>query len=364
MKVALVYDRVNKFGGAERVMQSLHEIFPEAPIYTLVYDSKKAGWAKGIKILPTFLNFIPWLRDKHELLSPIAPMAFETLNFDQYDLVISVTSSDAKSIITKPWTLHICYCLTPTRYFWSGKDNYSQDIKMRLTPEVIKKYLRTVDLLTSNRPDEYIAISEEVKDRISQYYHQESTVVYPAIDDKFYAKTPPVDKDSRKYYLVVSRLVPYKRTELVIEAFNFLQKRLIVIGQGSDEIRLKKLAMDNVEFVGNVDDEELIKYYSKAKAVIFPQDEDFGLVPIEAQACGTPVIAYAKGGALETVVSDKTGILFPEQSSSSIIDAVKRFENMEFNYSDCVSQAQKFSKKKFIEKFLSTVNNLYKKYLN
>ena len=361
MKVALVYDRVNKFGGAERVLLMLHQLFPDAPLYTLVYDKEKAKWASEINVVPTFLNKLPFLRNKHELLAPISPLAFETHDLSRYEVVISITSSDSKSVITRPDTLHICYCLTPTRYYWSGEEGYGQDIKMKLLPGMIKKYLRTVDLLTSQRPDEYIAISNEVSRRIKKYYLTDSHIVYPSIEDKFYTDSP-LKKDARKYYLIVSRLVPYKKVDLAIKAFNFLQKRLIIVGTGSEVDKLKKMAMDNIEFVGSVTDEELIKYYSKAKAVIFPQDEDFGLVPLEAQACGTPVIAYAKGGALETVEEGKTGLFFGEQTEDSLIEAVKKFEELEINYFDCVDQAKKFSQSKFMDNFSGKVAELWQKH--
>ncbi len=364
MKIALVYDRVNKFGGAERVMKILHRIYKDAPLYTLVYDKNSAAWANDFKVIPTFLNKIPFLKKRHELLAPIASMAFETFNFDKFDIVISVTSSDAKAIITKPDTLHICYCLTPTRYYWSGESGYKQDIKMKLLPKSINKYLRTVDLLTSTRPDEYIGISQEVKNRIYKYYNRKSSVIYPPIDDIFYSDLEPISKESRKYYLLVSRMVPYKKIDLAIKAFNFLQKRLIIIGKGSEESRLKKMAMDNIEFVGSVNDKELINYYRKAKAVLFPQDEDFGLVPVESQACGTPVIAYGKGGALETVIHKKTGILFEQQTEDCLVEAIKEFEQLDIDYQECISQSKKFSSDKFIKNFSHEVNELWLKQQN
>ncbi len=362
MKVAICYDRVNKFGGAERVLQALNQIYPDAPLYTLVYDKDKAVWASGIKVIPTFLNKISFLRDKHELLAPIAPLAFETLNFDEFDVVISVTSSDAKAIITKSHTLHICYCLTPTRYFWSGAKEYDKDIKMKLLPHLIKKYLRTVDLLISKRPDEYIAISDIVKNRINQYYSRDADIIYPAIDDKFYTQTKPLPKSKRKFYLLVSRLVPYKKADLAIKAFNQLGEKLVVIGTGSEEEKLKKMAKSNIDFWGAVDDDKLIYAYKHAKALIFPQDEDFGLVPIEAQSSGTPVIALDSGGARETVVDGSTGVFFKQQTTKSLINAIKRFEKIKFSFDECKENAKKFSKSTFIREFSDKVNALSQKY--
>lgn len=359
MKVALVYDRVNKFGGAERVLLTLHELFPDAPLYTLVYEPTQAKWADAFTVHPTFLNSIPFLRTRHEMLAPLAPLAFETQNFDDYDLVISITSSDAKAILTKPKTLHVCYCLTPTRYFWSGEGEYQNDPKMKFLPRMIKKYLRTVDLLTSMRPDAYIAISQEVKNRIKSFYGRDSLVVYPSIEDKFFTKKPK-SASSREYYLVVSRLVPYKKVDLVIKAFNKLNSPLLIIGTGSEEIQLKKMASGNknIKFLGHIDDTKLTRYYQNAKAVIFPQEEDYGLVPLEAQASGTPVIAYGKGGALETIVSMETGVFFSKQTPSSLVIAINKFEKTAIKYSDCIDQAKKFSNSIFKKNFLAAIDQL------
>lgn len=362
MKVALVYDRVNKFGGAERVLLSLHKIFPEAPLFTLVYDKKSASWANDFKVIPTFLNKIGFLKNKHELLAPVAALAFETLDLREYDVVISITSSDAKAVITKPGQLHICYCLTPTRYFWSGEDQYKSDTKLKIIPKWLHKYFRTADLLISKRPDKYIAISNEVKDRIGKYYHRDSSVIYPAIDDKFYSSiiTP---SSKREYYLIVSRLVPYKRVDLAIKSFNILKKHLIVVGTGSELEKLKRIAGPTIIFAGEVDDTQLINYYKNAKAEIFPQDEDYGLVPLEAQSNGTPVIAYGKGGALETIVSDKTGVFFPEQTVDSLVQAVNRFEKLNIDPQDCYQNALQFNTSSFQKEFASKIEELWSNYL-
>ncbi len=359
MKVALVYDRVNKFGGAERVLLELHKIFPEAPLYTLVYDAEKAAWANVFsKVIPSFLNAIPFFRSHHEILGPIAAMAFETFNFDNFDLVISVTSTDAKAIITKVPTTHVCICLTPTRYLWSGEKEYRNDWKMKLIPNFIKQYFRTVDLIISQRPDRYIAISAEVKRRITEYYHRDSSIIYPCIDDKFYSKEKPVSKADRGYYLLVSRLVPYKKVDQAILSFNYTGLPLKIVGSGSELEHLKNIANSNIQLIGSISDAELIDLYRHAKATIFPQEEDFGLVPLESQASGTPVIAYGKGGALETIEKDKTGYFYSQQTPESLTQAVLKFEASTFDYSDCVANASKFSSDHFqknINSFLKTL---------
>ena len=358
MKVALVYDRVNKFGGAERVIGSLHKIFPEAPLFTLVHEPKSAPWADKFTVIPSFVNSLPFFKKHHEWLPPLSSMAFETLSLEGYDVIISITSSDAKAVLTKPNQVHICYCLTPNRYFWSGQGEYQNDIKFKLIPRWLSDYFRTADLLISTRPDHYLAISNEVKNRISKYYHQDSTVIYPSIDDKFYS-TNLVPLSTRKYYLIVGRLVPYKKVDLAIKTFNKLKLPLFVVGSGSEEKKLRQMAGSNIKFVGSVDDDRLIDLYRHAKALIFPQEEDYGLVPLEAQACGTPIIAYAKGGALETVVSDQTGLFFRHQTTLSLANAVKKFEKMKFSPESCFKNASLFREEIFLNTFLSQVNQLW-----
>lgn len=362
MRVALVYDRVNKFGGAERVLLALHQLYPTAPLYTLVADETKATWSKVFNIIPTFLNKLPFLRTRHEILSPLAPLAFETLNLSDYDVVISITSSDAKAVLTKPQTLHLCYCLTPTRYLWSGVEEYQKDLKMKILPSFLLRYFRIVDRITANRPDAYVSISNEIKDRVKRYYQKDSEVIYPAIKDLFFSTQKLISQKDRSYYLVVSRLVPYKKVDLAVQAFNELGSDLVVIGTGSQLKSLKQMAKSNIKFVGQVDDQTLISYYQKAKAVIFPQDEDFGLVPLEAQASGTPVIAFAKGGALETIINKKTGLFFKHQTKKSLVKAVKEFESLNLNPNDCLLQAKKFSEATFLEQFSAKVRLLWQKH--
>ncbi len=361
MKIALVYDRINKFGGAERLLLSLHKLYPEAPIYTLVHNPVTSGWAKNLTIIPTFLNSIPFLRTRHEVLAPLAPLAFETLDFTGFDIVITLTASDAKSIITKPNQLHVCYCLTPTRYFWSGEKTYLKNWKLKLLPKFIHRYFKNLDLLTSERPDEYISISNEVMNRVKKYYKRNSSVIYPPIEDKFYTKVP-ISMAEREYFMVAGRLVPYKRVDLVISVFNKLKLPLVVIGTGSEEARLKKMSGPNITFLGQVSDAKLIECYRHAKALIFPAEEDFGLVPVEAQASGTPVIAFSKGGAVETVIDQKTGVLFDSQSESSLSDAISKFDDSQFDSKACIANARNFNQAKFAREFAAEVDRLWIKY--
>lgn len=357
MKVAIVYDRVNKFGGAERFLQTIISIFPKSPIYTLVSESSKSSWTGKHPVKATFLNKIKFFRTRHELLAPIASMAFESHNLKEFDLVISVTSSDAKSIITNPHQTHVCVCLTPTRYLWSGKKIYGQDFKIKYLPKFLFNYFKFIDKLFSSRPDHYIAISKEVQKRISKYYQRDSVVIYPPVNSHFFVKKAVI-KSKRRYYLIVSRIVPYKKIDLVIKTFNILNKKLIIVGEGSELKTLKKQANKNIKFVGAISDIELKKYYANAKAVIFPQREDFGLVPLEAQACGTPVIAYGRGGAKETVIKGKTGIFFSYQKKSSLIKAIAKFKSTPIKYSDCIENAKHFSEQEFKDKFLKYLNEV------
>jgi len=361
MKVALVYDRVNKFGGAERVLLALHKIWPEAPLYTSVYNSKSASWANVFKVIPSFLQNFPLAKTNHEIYALLMPLAFESFNFDEYDLVVSVTSEAAKGIITKPKTLHLCYCLTPTRYLWSGYEEYFNS-SLSLIAEPWANDLKKWDLIASERPDDYLAISETVGNRIKKYYQRESEIIYPPVDTKKF-QIPKYKIQNTKYFLVVSRLVKYKKVDLAIEAFNELGWKLKIVGTGREARKLKKMAKENIEFLGQLTDKELLSYYQNCQAVIFSQEEDFGIVPLESQACGKPVIAFFAGGAKETVSEGKTGLFFKEQTKSSLIKILKRFRPNNFKSIVCRKQAEKFSQEKFIIKFKKKVEEKWQTFL-
>ena len=352
MKVALVYDRVNKWGGAERVLLALHEAFPDAPLYTSVYNSKTAKWAEVFpQVIPSFLQKIPFTKTNHEYLAPFMPLAFENFNLNKYDVVISITSEAAKGVITGHSTHHICYCLTPTRYLWSGHDEYfTKTLKKIAKPAVF--YLRKWDLKASKRPDQFIAISTEVKNRIKKYYNLDAQIIYPPVEDHFNLK-----KQSKRnnFYLIVSRLVKYKKVDLAIKAFNELGLKLVVVGDGNQKEYLKSIAKDNIEFKSNIADEELSRLYSTAKGYIFPQLEDFGIVAVEALISGCPVIAYNRGGSRDIVIDGVTGVFFDKQDKKSIIQATKRFSQMKFDSKAIKKQAEKFSKQNFINNFKNLI---------
>lgn len=372
-KIAIVYDWIDKWGGVERVLLNLHEMFPEAVFYTSYFDETKAEWAKDLNIKTSFLQKFPDFIKKSRILSFIFyPFAFESFDFSGYDLVISITSSFAKSIITKPRTKHICYLLTPTRYLWSHKQDY---IKNNLINYLISGYLdmfKNWDLVVSQRPDKIVSISETVRERCKKYYKRDSEVMYPGFDVEYWKgikseiRNPKFETNSKfkilnsKFFLVISRLEPYKRVDLAIKVFNRLNKQLVIIGEGSQEKKLKQIAGKNITFLSKLSDVELGSFYSSAQALIMPQEEDFGYVSLEAQLFGCPVLAYKKGGVLETIIENKTGIFFDNQDERSLSQAIERFNKIEYNLKSeareiGLSNVEKFSKEKFINKFIKLI---------
>jgi len=350
MKVALIYDRVNKWGGAERVLLAFHKIFPDAHLYTSVYNKDRASWAKVFDVKTSFLQNFPRASISHELYATLMPMAFESFNFDSYDLVVSVTSEAAKGIITKPKTLHICYCLTPTRYLWSGYNDYFRRPLFRFFSKPAVSYLRFWDKIAAQRPDEYIAISSEVQNRIKKYYGRESEVIYPPL--MFPANLQNGSKTSGDYFLVVSRLTNfYKRVDIAIKACSELKLPLKIVGIGADEKTLIRMAGPTVEFLGNLTDEKLSDYYRNCKALIFPGREDFGLAMVEAGSFGKPVIAFRDGGALDIVREKITGEFFDEQTPEALKGVLKIFNWKRYNTKSCRENSERFSFEQFEKDF-------------
>jgi len=343
MKIAFVHEYLNQFGGAERMLQVLCSIFPNAPIYTLMYDREATGGIFDGKVVRTsFLQNFPFAKKHHHLFPLLMPLGIEQFDFSQFDVVISISASFAKGIITKPATRHICLCLTPPRFLWDNSQKFMEEFGY---PSFIKKiippfitYLRIWDKEASCRVDDFWSISKFVKDRVRKYYNRDSELIYPPINvSKF-----NISNEVGDYFLMVGRLVSYKRFDLAVHAFNKLGLPLKIIGIGPEMNKLKKISKKNVEFLGLVSDEILAKYYSKARALVFPQEEDFGIVPLESMASGRPVIAFRGGGAVETVIGDKTGVFFDEQSEESIIDSIRKFNDMRFDPAVCRSRAEEF----------------------
>ncbi len=358
MKIALVYDRVNKWGGAERVLLALHEIWPDAPLFTAVYDPRRASWADVFDVHTSFLQHVPFAKRHHELFPWLTPMAFESFSFDAYDVVLSVTSAEAKNIITKPGTVHICYCLTPTRYLWSGNSTYMERADY-VSARMLKMFTPTLkrwDLIASSRPDYYITISSHVADRIKKYYHRNvDTVIYPPID----TNTFRIAKNKENYFLLVSRFVPYKRIDLVIDAFNELGWPLIIIGSGLGNRVLQRRAKNNITFITRyLTDADLVAYYQRCRAFVFAGDEDFGLIALEAQSCGKPVICYRQSGMAETVIEGKTGILFDAQTKESLIRALHIFNKGWYDSGSCRANAERFGIERFKKEMRVTVERL------
>jgi len=363
VRLALVYDRVNKIGGAERVLTTLHKIWPEAPLFTSVYNPKTTPWVRDFKIIPSFLQKIPGAKSRHEWLLPLMPRVFESFDFRKFDVVISITSAEAKGIITPPSTLHICYCLTPTRYLWSGRKDYEGELG-RLGKSGMAFWgpvLRQWDFVASRRPDIFWAISKTVQARIRKYYRRESEVIYPPAT-KLPANNQQSAISNQQFYLIVSRLVPYKRIDLAVRAFNKLGKNLIIIGQGMEKQNLTKIAKKNVKFIDRLTDKQLAGYYMSCRALVFPGEEDFGLVGLEAQSFGKSVIGFKKGGLEETVIHGKTGWLFKKQTTNSLIQAIKEFEKRKFSVKACQTRASKFTERTFIKKFKNKAEAAWQKH--
>jgi glycosyltransferase involved in cell wall biosynthesis len=343
IKTAVVYDWANQIGGAERLVEIIAKCFPGSDLFTSVYNPKTAPWAKNFnKVTASFINNLPFGKNKYYCYFPILPYAFENFDFNRYNLVVSVTSYPGKFIITHPETCHINYCLTPTRFLWEKKN--SRNILFPLLNR-----LRIADQLAAKRADFTFTSCKNTAAKIKKYYQTDAEVIYPEIDtDKF---IPAQERKKGEYFLIVSRLVKYKKVDLAIKAFNKLGWPLKIIGSGREENKLKSIAKNNIEFLGNINDQQLISYYQNCQALVFSQEEDFGLVPLEAQSCGKPVIAYEKGGVLETVVKGVTGEFFAFQTESCLIELLNKFDSEKYLPENCRKNSLKFAKGSFLKIF-------------
>jgi glycosyltransferase involved in cell wall biosynthesis len=353
-KVAIVYDWIDKWGGVERVLLHLHSLFPDAHFFTSAVEYTNAQWAKKLSIQSSFLQSLPAkFRAHREWLAPLFPLAFESFQFNEYDLVISVTSSFAKGIITKPDTKHICYLLTPPRYLWTHTQDYVSGLKGMLAYPVIE-HLKKWDICASQRPDGYISISKTVAERAKQYYGVLSPIVYPPFDTLYWdtqkkeMKQPKQLMIEKPYYLWVGRMESYKKPELIIQAAKQdITRHFIFVGIGSMLNKLKAIAPRNCQFTGLISDGELSYLYTHAKALIMPQNEDFGYVSLEAQYHGCPVIAYKAGGACETIEEGKSGIFFEEQTVPSLVSQLERFDQISYNLRHSTELIQKSIQERF-----------------
>lgn len=345
LQVAIVYDWLNKIGGAEQVLTALSGLYPDADWYTSVWEPSRLPASQRWKVHVSWVNKIPYLRTHHELLPLFLPFIFESFALKKYELVISVGSAASKGVLTQPGTLHINYCLTPTRYLWSHQEGYLATLPKFFVPlaSLSMHVLQQWDYVAAQRPDIMISISDCVKKRVKKYYNRESEVIYPPVNLDRFPLALSTSARVRGYYLIVSRLVPYKNIELAIKVFNQTNQTLIIIGTGSEAKKLRKLARPNIIFLGFIPDRDLPEFYRHAKAYLQCNEEDFGISMVEALASGTPVLAYAKGGASE-IVTPATGVLYNELSEPSLKRAVAKLEVTKFSPSSCRKQAQKFAK--------------------
>lgn len=365
LKVALVHDFLDTYGGAERVLGVISEIFPEAPIYTLIYNKEKMrGKFKDREIHTSFLQKFPnWIKKRKKYLVPFMPTAPETFDLRDFDLVVSSSGAWSKGIVTRLNTKHICYMHSPMRFVWDYNEKYVQEIgkKMGIFRRMLLSYLRIWDFEAAQRPDILVANSEYTKKRIQKYYRRDSQVIYPSILENS-AKKDNLKIKEENYFLVVSRLSAYKKVDLVVEVFNKMGLPLVIIGEGEEEKRIKKIAGKNIKILSWQSDEVIQEYYKKARAFIFPAVDDFGLTMLEAMSQGTPVIAIKKGGALEIIKEGVTGEFFEAQTIEVLADGVRRFIEKEntYNKETIRAEAKKFSK----EKFKADLMDLIKKELD
>ena len=358
MKIAIVHDWLTNMGGAEQVVINFKKIYKEAPIYTTFYTPENLD--KELKNIEVKTSFLQKRKSviNHKKYYPLMPLAFENFNLNEYDIILSSSSCCAKGVLTKPECKHICYCHTPMRYAWDQRDEYlegTKGIKRKLI-KILLHYMRIWDFVTANRVDYFIANSTEVQKRIKKHYGRESVVINPPVRCNLFT----ISENDEDYFLVLSRLVKYKRFDLAIKACNELGKRLIIIGDGPEKENLQKIVGENITFLGRQPDEVVKKYMSECKALIFPGKEDFGIVPVEAQACGRPVIAFGQGGVLDSVIPNKTGILFKEQTVESVKEAIEKFETMKFDKNEIRKHALEFDESIFQEKIRIFIEELEK----
>jgi glycosyltransferase involved in cell wall biosynthesis len=357
MQVAVVHDWLNGMRGGEKVLEAILELFPRATIYTLFHEKGKVSPAiESRPIVTSWLNRIPGIYRSYRNLLPLFPAAAESWDLSGCDLVISSSHAVAKGVRAGSAT-HFCYCHTPMRYIWDAGEDYAFNSLQRAAMRAIGPRLRRWDRDSAQRVDHFIANSRFVRKRIQDYYGRDSEIIYPPIDTQFFTPQPLAERED--FYLTAGALVPYKRADLVIEAFNRLGYPLVVAGAGPEYKRLRKMARTNIEFRGSitpVTDDELRRLYRRAKALVVAAREDFGMVAVEARACGCPVIALGAGGSVETIKDGISGILFGEQQTDEIVRAVRRFESLTWPVERVRQQVEAFSREKFktgIWKFIS-----------
>lgn len=373
LKVALVHDFLNQYGGAERVLKVLSEMYPDAPIFTLLYEKDKMrGMFDEKRIRTSYLQKFPkFLRKRYKFLLPFFMVVPESFDLRDYDLIISSSGAWTKGIVTKLDTKHVSYIHSPMRFVWDYNERYIKEVKRKtsLFVRLILNYVRIWDRLAADRPDYLIANSKYTQDRIKKYYRRESSVIYPPVSMKSEIPSNKSEINSKQengngYFLVVSRLSPYKKVDIVVEAFNKLELPLVVIGEGSQKEYLKKIAGSTIKIMGWRDDKTIEKYYAGARGFVFPAEDDFGIAPVEAMLHGVPVIAYRVGGVCETVIEGVTGEFFDAQTSDVLADGVRRFMQNESKYEKelIMKRAGEFSVDRFKKEIGEYIGNIMKIY--
>lgn len=358
LRVAIVHYWFVSMRGGEKVVENLLELFPQADLYSHVVDRDKlSAMLAARRIETSFINRMPWAKEKYQSYLPFMPLALEQLDLRNYDLVISSESGPAKGVLTESGTCHVCYCHTPMRYLWDMYPEYVRQVPGLLRPlaRLIMHYLRLWDVASANRVDHFIANSKFIAGRINKHYRRQAEVIYPPVDiDQF-----QVSPDNSGFYLMVGQVIPYKKADLAVDAFKQIDGQLVVIGEGSMLTDLKRRASSNVTFLGRQDWSVIVDHYARCRALLFPGIEDFGIVPVEAMASGKPVIAFGAGGALETVIDGLTGVYFHEQTVAGLIDAVHRFESLEesFDPAQIRAHAEQFSASQFRARITSFVQD-------
>lgn len=360
MKIAIIHDYLNQYGGGEKVVETLNEIFPAAPVYTSIYiPENMPDNFKKMDIRTSFMQKLPLIKKQYKKYFLIYPSAFKSFDLTGYDVILSSSSAYAKGVVIPKNALHICYCYTPARFIWRY-EQYIEQEKINATEKSVIFFLTRLmkkwDIKTAGKVDYFISTCENIRDRVKTVYSRDSTVIYPPVEiKKFY-----ISNKIKDYFLVVSRLSAYKRIDIVIEAFNKLSLPLKIIGDGPHRKYLEKIAGSRIEFLGKVSEGKLAENYAGCQSLIFPGEEDFGIAPIEAMASGRPVIAYAAGGALETVISGITGVFFQKQTPEDIIKAVGVMQGMSFDSNVIKKNAVKFDKEIFIGKIKEFILQKYR----
>jgi glycosyltransferase involved in cell wall biosynthesis len=378
MKIALVHDWLTGMRGGEKVLEVFCELFPDAHLYTLLHNKGSlSSVIEDMDIRTSFIQKLPFVKKKYRHFLPIFPTAIERFDLREYDLVLSSSHCVAKGVVTSADTLHICYCFTPMRYIWDlynlyfGKERAG--MFTRLASSLVLNYLRKWDLASCSRVDKFVAISRYIAERIKKNYGRDSDLIYPPVDCSYFEPA----LSNKNFYLMVSPLAPNKRVDIAVEAFNTIGLPLIVIGSGQEEKKLEKMAGKNIKLMGWQSDEIVREHYANCKALIFPGVEDFGIVPLEAQACGKPVIAFGEGGALETIIpldkrtenrneqlGNATGLFFYEQTAESLANAVARFEDVQgqFNWQAIRRNAESFDRAIFKDRVRTYVDKEYREF--